>query len=60
MPHGLVRESITRRRCFLIAGAGLGFGHSMKDALMLIAYTAGKNKSGMDNSLQVAKGTRRA
>lgn len=29
-------------------GAGLGFGQSMKDALMLIAYTAGKNKSGMD------------
>lgn len=32
----------------------------MKDALMLIAYTAGKNKSGMDNWLKVVGGTWRA
>ena len=41
-------------------GAGLGFGKSMKDALMLIAYTAGKNHSGMDIWLQVARELQRA
>ena len=41
---------------FANRGAGLGFGENMKDALMLIAYTAGKNKSGMDISIESREG----
>lgn len=33
-------------------GAGLGFGENMRNALMLIVYAGGKNKSGMHRLLE--------